>query len=394
MADPSAKLVPEASFGPAAASAPEPDTDANDAVNATLADLGVDRAAIEGSSDVILPDEPESDAAAGDKTPAAADGKKAPKPAKAAAATPDTKDGKGKDAAAAASTPATAAGEDLDLNLTNEDLAEIEKNPIMKRAYKTMLRGLNKAQQSLAEQRKANESDLGIIATLRKDPTAGLRALAATMGVPVTIGDGTAAQPAASTAAAAQAPKTPQQIAEEELLKAFPKEGAAVLGPIFTRIAEAIATEQLKPVLAKLAEGERILMGQRQVTMQSQLNSQLATYGRSVEARGDDWTDEIQVEMSKLVGRVRPGTHEDGSPLTIPEYLDVLYHHATAARSHAAAKARQLERLRAAVDSAEPAPVRTSPTSLLDQKITAELDDDAATALAVRQSIAELTGGQ
>ncbi len=383
-----AKLSQEATVGPTAAApaASDRDADATAAVEAVLKEQGADRKLLEGpAASVVIP--PEGPAKEPAKEPVKEPVKPADDKGKPGAKETPAKEGApatpGKEA-----TPAAPTDADLDLNLTAEDLAEIEKNPLAKKAYKTMVRGLNKRLAEVAEQRKGNEVDLDIMSKVRANPIAGLQALAAVAGISISIGGAAPTPGDGKPTVEPPKPKTPLEIAEERLAGVFTPDGVKALAPILVEVARAVAASEIEPVKADLATAQTRLAESGQVQAQTQLDSALLAYGRAVEARGDDWTPEVQKAMSALIGKVLPG-----KDTTLNEYLDTLYYRVTGERSSQAVRARQLERLRAAVNASEtPVPVRSTPTRATDQQITTGMDDDEATSLAVAQTLEELRG--
>jgi hypothetical protein len=374
--------------------------DAASAVADVLKDLGADRGAIEGSSKprVIVPAaEPATGAApaAGEKVKVG-DKAKTGAPAEGA----DDKAGEAGTPAGEKTSATPATPEDNNpLNLTHEDLEVIDKNPLLKKGYKGMVRALNKRFGEHAEVVKAHQADLDTIAKLRSNPIVGIQALAQAAGVKITIGDGgaPAGQPPATpaTPAAGQPTGTTPAVnaalaeAKAKFAKSLSPEGAELLFPIIEQAVRAIVGEEITPVKSDLqrvtASNER---GEK-AAVTSALSTALNDYGRLVEGRGEDWSDEIAGEMAKLVSRIRPTPPREGeSPMTLPEYLDILYNTAVAERNRTAAKTRSLERLRGARDAGAE-PVRgtrpAAPPSVLDRQITAEMSDAEAARLAIQQ---------
>ena len=368
--------------GPGAASAatnvPDPDSDAREAVEEMLKETGGDRAKIEGPpSGLTLPSQ--KDDLQTDK-PAGKDG----------AAPVRDKGGKfvaGDDAAAAAdgkpatpatpAVPAAGADADLDLNLTAEDLAEIEKNPLAKKAYKVMVRGLNKKMMEIADRRKGMEADLDVIDRVKKSPTAGLQALAAVLGIPITIGQSADATTAAATAA--QLPADPLAAVQAKLEQVLTPDGAKALMPILVELIQGVTGKDLAPIRQDLAAG-------RQATVMTQIDRALLAYGSSVKDRGDEWTEEIQAGMTELIGKIRPG-----QGITLDDYLDVLYDRVNGQKVRTQSRQRTLERLRAAAGATEPIhAARPDATRTRDRQITADMGDEEATDLAVAQTLEEM----
>ncbi len=355
----------------AATNAPDPDSDAREAVEAMLKETGSDRATIEGPA-AGLKDSPPQPSQKDDLLP---DGTKKPAAAPDDKTTPAADD---KTTAPAAGAPSDA---DLDINLTAEDLAEIEKQPLLKKAYKVMVRGLNKKLEDIANKRKGVEADLDVIDRVKKSPVAGLQALAAVLGVPIQIGQAGAPPVAGDQAVASSSPVDPVAAVMQKFDQVLTPDGAKALTPLIVELIQAVTgkelTKELGPIKSDLA-------GSRQVQVMSQLDNALLNYGRTREAGGDDWSEEIQTGMAELVGKIRPG---DGT--TLNEFLDVLYDRVTGQRSREAVRNRQLQRLRQATAATEPVhAARPAPVTV--KEITSDMSDDEATDLAVAQTMKEL----
>jgi hypothetical protein len=73
-------------------------------------------------------------------------------------------------------------------------------------------------------------------------------------------------------------------------------------------------------------------------------------FGASVVERGDEWSDEIQAGMAKLVGVVRPASDD----VTIQDYLSTIYDVVSARTARQRGLKTQLSRLKSAKETAEP----------------------------------------
>ena len=267
--------------------------------------------------------------------------------------------------------------EDEAFNLTAEDFEEMEKNPVAKKAYKSMLRGFRAKAAALADKRKAFESDEQIMAQIRTNPRAAIQALASVAGIPVAFAGEQPAAPAAGQPAAD--PVTSAiDAASKQLDDVLTPDGAKILRPILTNMMKAIAEQAVAPYKAKTETQERIAA---EVTLQSTVKS----FGAARLADGDEWSPEIEAEMAGLVGKVLPGRG-----MTINDYIQSLYDQVAAKHIRAAAKTREFERLRAAAGAAEPVRGVRAPGAGTMPAITTSMSHEEAARVAVAQALAEM----
>lgn len=266
------------------------------------------------------------------------------------------------------------ANEDEAFNLTAEDFAEMEKNPLAKKAYKSMLRGFRAKTADLAGKRKAFEAEAALVEKIKGDPRSALQALAGLAGVSISIHDGTAtaavteklgADPVADALTAASA----------DLDKALTPEGAAVLKPILEKFARAISEQVAAPLKQRLDVQDR-------QSAEATLKSTVKTFGAARIEAGDEWSPEVEREMAGLVGKVLPGRGT-----TVEQYVETLYDNVMAKRMRTAARTAEFKRLQAARGASEPTTTARPPASSTPREITAGMSREDATRLAVQLAL-------
>ena len=257
-----------------------------------------------------------------------------------------------------------AASEEEVFTPTAEELALIDKSPELKKVYRSMQRGLTQKTTALANTRKDLEEQAKIVNWIQQDPENALRSLAQAAGVKL----GDEVVPAKAT--------TEEKIAdslEAKWAKTVGTEAAALLRPLFEETAQALLEERLGPLEQ---DAERA----RRDANASAAQSDIRGFGASVVEAGEEWNDEIQGEMAKLASVVDPAEEA-----TLPEYLATLYDSVIAKRNRARVARANLERLRKARTEDEPnTSARPSPAT--EEKVTIEMSDNDAIALAVRQA--------
>jgi hypothetical protein len=266
-----------------------------------------------------------------------------------------------KPAAPATEKPAAAPpDEDEVFTPTAEELATIDRNPELKKVYRSMQRGLTQKAQSLAGMRKALEQKANIVDWIRAEPAAALKAISEYTGVNL-------ATPAPSTEA-----KVADSL-EAKWAETVGADAAKLLRPLFEDTARAILEKEVAPykaqteALAKTAAARGIAASVRE-------------FGATIAERGDEWADDIQGEMAQLAQRIEPGPDTP-----INEYLDVLYDKVMAGRMRSKSARANLERLRKIRTETEPSNAGR-PTPAAEERITTDMSDKDAVAVAVRMA--------
>jgi hypothetical protein len=315
--------------------------DLNAAISSAVASS---TAEVEGGSDAATTPEPTA------TTPAATE--------KSAPAAPAAE----KPAAPAAGKPAAVAPPDEDevFTPTAEELATIDKNPELKKVYRSMQRGLTQKTQSLADMRKALEQKANIVDWIRQDPASALKAISEYTGVNL-------AKPTPTTEA-----KVADSL-EAKWAEVVGADAATLLRPLFEDTARAILEKEVAPYKAQ-TEALARTAAERGVA------ASVREFGATVSERGDEWADDIQGEMAQLAQRIEPGPDTP-----INEYLDVLYDKVMAGRMRSKSARANLERLRKVRTETEPSNAGR-PTPAAEERITSDMNDKDAVAVAVRMA--------
>lgn len=253
--------------------------------------------------------------------------------------------------------------------LSSEELAEIDKDPRLKKAYKSMLRDYRKKTAEVAENRKKIADREGILEAMAADPDMAVKALAAIRGFEIV-------EPKKAIKE-----KSETDLAFEGLEASIGKEGAALLKPVFEGVVknavEAAIAARVTPIEAQAAELIKNMQAQG-------IASNLAQFKAEIAERGDEWNDEIEEEMAGLVGKFAP------SPETkFDEYLDTLYNVVAAKRLRAQTTKDKIARLKAAADKQEPNKA-ARPAADGERSITRDMPHGDAVALAVELAQREL----
>ena len=276
---------------------------------------------------------------------------------------------------AAEETPVAPAKElkDEDFRASAEELAVIDKNPELKKVYRSLIRGFNGKVQTLSTKMKEAETALQVVETIRTDPARAVRTMAAAAGIKLVE-----AEPSAPAAGeAAPTVKNLQDKVHESLSGKLGKEAADVLAPVLLDAVRSIVGEETAPLHQTLEEGKK-------ATAEQALRAGIAEFGNSVIDDGGDWDEGIEKDMAGLIGKVLPG-----KGMTLPEFLEVLHTTVVSKRQKTEQVASQVTRLRKAAATVEPVrPSRPAPTA--PSVITPEMDIKEATRLAVAQARKEV----
>jgi len=265
--------------------------------------------------------------------------------------------------------PVSKVEEDGDFRPSAEELEAIDKNPELKKVYRSMVKGFTAKTTELAEKRKEAEAAMNAVNAIKENPVAAIRAMAAAANIKL-------AEEPAPTAPTTTTEKTVIQKLQESLEAKIGKEAADVLAPVLLEAVGVITGEELGPV--KLA-----IEQQRKVAEAQSLRTSISEFGSSVVEDGGEWDEDVEREMATLVNKVVP---REG--VTLPEYLEVLYNNVQTIRNKMKTTEREVTRIKTAAQRAEPVrAVRT--TAPAPRQITPGMDLKEATALAVAAARAE-----
>lgn len=255
-------------------------------------------------------------------------------------------------------------------NPTAEELAVIENSPELKKAYRALRKGFTTKTTELAAQRKELGERAELAAWIQMNPEKAARRLAELSGL--SISEARAEVKEAKEAAGA---------VTDELTAMWNKgvgdEATPILRPVIEATAQAVIERVLGPLRAQTEE--LVTAAQRRG-----IASTISEFGAGVVQRGEEWSPEIQAEMAKLTTTT---TAADGA--TIEDYLSTLYDTTMMRRSRSQTSRANLARLRRIRDDAEPV-VPARPTAKTEERITADMNDRDAVALAVRQATKQL----
>jgi len=254
--------------------------------------------------------------------------------------------------------------EEEPLNLSAADLELINKSPELQKAYKSMQRGLTKKTQALAESRKNLEERAKVADWIQSDPDAAVETLARMRG---------------KTFAQAKADAVDKVVdgLEAEWIQKVGPGATAVLRPLF----ENTARELFKNVVEPLKQQTEFLS---RAAAERGIAASVAQFGAERAEAGEEWNEEIQAEMAKVMAKVEPGDEAN-----IQEYLGTLYDAVSARRNRARGVKTQLDRLKAAQRDTEPT-TTTRPSPKAEERITDDMNDNTAIAMAVKQATAAL----
>jgi len=273
---------------------------------------------------------------------------------------------------ATSTTPAPPADEEF-WNPTAEELALIDKSPELKKVYRSMQRGLTQKATTLAEQRREAEEfkksvseRVKIADWIQAEPEKALRAIAAATGLTVS-----------EVKQEMAAPPTPGDPLMEKWTKAVGPDAANILRPLIEETAQYLLEKSIGPVRE---QSEALAKVQAERAM----GASIREFGTTITARGEEWDDEIQTEMAQLATTVEPGPKA-----TVSTFLDTLYDTVARRRERSRTARSNLDRLRRVQSTQEPTTTaRPAPTT--PQRVTLDMSDKDAVALAVRQAQEEM----
>jgi len=242
---------------------------------------------------------------------------------------------------------------------TADELAAIDKNPELKKVYRSMQRGMTQKAQTLAQERKRLENQAAVVEWIQRDPANAIRAIAAASNVDL---GGPGPKPTETKVADSLEAKWAETVGPD---------AAKILRPLFEETARTILAQEVAPYKEQTEQLAK-------AAVQRGIAASVAEFGATVSSRGEEWDDATQAEMAKLAQIVEPGANTP-----INEYLGVLYDTVMANRMRTKSARSNLERLRRVRTEAEPAnTARTSPAA--EEKIDTSMSDRDAVAVAVR----------
>jgi len=263
--------------------------------------------------------------------------------------------------------------EENELNLSADDLKLINDDPKLLKAYKSMQRGLTQKTTGLADTRKQHEENTKMIEYIRANPDAAVEEMARTRGYIITKKSGEDA----AKADVAEATSDTIDALMEKYSKDLGPESAKLLLPMMKEVAQTIATQAINPI----AQQQQFL---DRSAKERGISAAVHEFGAAVKEQGEDWSEDIQTQMSEMMDRVVPGEQTN-----IQDYLGTLYDAVTAKTARATAVKTQLTRLRKAKDEAEPThAVRPAPKTA--ETITSDMSERDAIAMATRQAEEEV----
>ena len=269
-----------------------------------------------------------------------------------------------------------ATDEEEPLGLSAEQLKAINDDPKLQAVYKSMQRGLTAKTQSLAEQRKEAEESIRMIEYIRANPDASLEEMAKARGYVL-------AKKSGEEAATTEAKETANDAVDalmEKYSKELGPESTKILLPFMKEVAQTIVNQAVAPI----AEQTGTL---NQSAKERGIAAAVSEFGASIKEAGEDWNEEIQAEMAKMMDTVVPGEQT-----TLPVYLKTLYDATTANRARSAAVRAQVQRLKKAQEEAEP--TRSArPAPKTTESITLDMSERDAIAMATRLAEAEANAG-
>ena len=255
-------------------------------------------------------------------------------------------------------------------NPTAEDLAIIENSPELKKAYRALRKGFTEKTTKLAEERKQLNERAELAAWIQQNPEKAARRLAELSGLSIT-------EARAEVKEAKEAATAVTDELSEMWKKSIGDDAAPILRPVIEATARAVAEKLLAPYREKTEELDK-------ASQRRAIAATVSEFGAGVTQRGDEWNEEIQAEMARLSDKVKPG---DDTP--IEEYLSEMYDSVMMKRTRTQTARANLNRLRRLKDEQEPVtPARPTPKS--EDRVTVDMSDRDAVALAVRQAQKEL----
>lgn len=255
--------------------------------------------------------------------------------------------------------------DDNPLNLTSEELRQINEDEKLQRAYKSMQRGLTKKSQSFSEKMKSADEAVRMIEYIRANPDSSLEEMARARGYILAKKSGEDAARAEAQQGASDAVDSLM----EKYSKQLGPESTKLLLPFMREVAETIVRQTVAPIAERTSFLDRS-------AKESGIAAAVHEFGASVKEAGEEWTDEVQAQMAAMMDRVVPG---DNTP--IMDYLQTVYNAVSAQNAKTAAVKRELARLKKAQSSAEPTR-SVRPTPKEQRVITSDMSERDAIALA------------
>jgi len=257
-------------------------------------------------------------------------------------------------------------------NPTAEDLALIEANPALKKAYKALRKGFTEKTTAIATERKELKERAELAAWIQDNPEKAARRLAELSGLTIT-----------EARAEVREAKDTANAVTDDLTKMWKDsigdDAAPILRPVIEATARAVIEKILGPIKAQTEE--LTTAAQRRAFAAS-----VAEFGGTVTQRGEEWDAEIQSDMAALTHTVTPS-----SDASVDDYLSNLYDTVMMRRSRTHTARANLARLRKIRDEQEPN-IPARPTVKSEERITNEMSDKDAVALAVRAARREAQG--
>lgn len=259
--------------------------------------------------------------------------------------------------------------EEMFFNPTAADLAIINANPQLQKVYKSMQRGLTKKTQGFSQREKELSEKAALAEWIQTNPDAALNLLAQIQGKQI---------------GAPPRTETSQYVDPlvDRWTKSIGPDAAAILRPLFEDTAKAMFDGQIKPLREQTEQLQR-------AAAERGIAAATREFGAAVSERGEPWDDDVQLEMSKLVGVVQPGENT-----SMPEYLSLLHQVVVAQRAQKSGLRREISRLRAAKDEAPEPQAGVRPTQTAASSISAKLSEKDAVAAAVEAARQQLGVGR
>lgn len=261
-----------------------------------------------------------------------------------------------------------------EFHATHEELQEIDKNPGLKKVYRSIQRRFTEKTTEIANFRKQGEAAIAAVETMRTNPKESLKALAEMAGATIKFNDeASPATPASPAAAVVPAPSTLEKTTKF-LTDKLGAEAAEVLGPTLVELVEMLTEEKISPLKKtnQINEEQAATLARKRA---------VSDFGANIVKEGGEWDEAIEKEVADLIrsGKILPGENA-----TLPEFLTFAHNHVTAGRSRKTTVSTEVDRLRRVAAAAEPVrPARTAPPAAAPS-ITAEMDPKLAVSLAVK----------
>lgn len=226
-----------------------------------------------------------------------------------------------------------------DFRVTAEELDIIDKDPQLKKVYRSMLRGFNKKMEETSGVRKEAEHALELVEQIRANPREAAKVILASVK-----------EEALPEPEKAVVTETALTKVRETLKAKVGEEAADVLAPVIFDVVGSLLGEEIAPIKQTLATQEKIAAAQT-------LRANISNFGAQVIEDGGEWDEDIEKEMSVLItsGEVAPGRDEKGNlKVDLPRFLGRLYSIVQSDRQKKHTTSEKVLRLREAVTVAEP----------------------------------------